>query len=111
MELFHIVGSSSTMWNTLLGKKHRSILRGRIGLSADERATFGRCQLSPRLLTVGAMQVVYRHTLEPLRIFCAECEHSEFIHGDIEARRCLYSECGCSGYKIRVEDVDTLLAS
>lgn len=58
-------------------------------------------------------QVVYRNTLEPLRIFCAECEHSEFIHGDIDVRRCLYSECGCSGYTIRVDGdgVDALLAS
>ena len=43
-------------------------------------------------------QVVYRNTLEPLRVFCAECEHSEFIHGDVDVRRCLYSECGCSGF-------------
>lgn len=28
------------------------------------------------------------------------CEHSEFVHGDYEARRCLYSECGCSGFTL-----------
>ena len=58
-------------------------------------------------------QVVYRNALEPLRIFCAACEHSEFIHGDVEARRCLYSECGCKGFTIvvGVDGDDSLLAS
>jgi hypothetical protein len=26
------------------------------------------------------------------------CKHTEFVHGDFEARRCLYSECGCIGF-------------
>jgi hypothetical protein len=28
------------------------------------------------------------------------CEHREFIHGDFEARRCLYSACECSGFTL-----------
>jgi len=58
------------------------------------------------------VRVVYRNELEPLKIFCDECEHSEFIHGDVEARLCLYSECGCGGYALRVDHGgDELLAS
>jgi hypothetical protein len=61
---------------------------------------------SPRRLTLGAMhtdsyqQVVLGSSPEPRRIFCTTCEHSEFIHGDYEARRCLYSTCGCSGLTV-----------
>lgn len=32
------------------------------------------------------------------RVFCAMCEHTEFVHGDVDARRCLYSECACDGF-------------
>ncbi len=28
------------------------------------------------------------------------CEHTEFVHGDFEARTCLYSECDCSGFTL-----------
>jgi hypothetical protein len=45
-------------------------------------------------------QVVLGSSPEPRRIFCTTCEHSEFIHGDYEARRCLYSSCGCSGLTV-----------
>ena len=37
---------------------------------------------------------------DPRRVSCSMCEHSEFVHGDHEARRCLYSECVCSGFKL-----------
>lgn len=37
---------------------------------------------------------------DPRRVSCSICEHSEFVHGDFEARRCLYSECRCSGFKL-----------
>jgi hypothetical protein len=49
-------------------------------------------------------QLMQRRQLEPLRIFCAQCEHSEFIHGDFDARRCLYTECVCSGFTLSVLD-------
>ncbi len=29
---------------------------------------------------------------------CARCEHKEFLHCDVDVRRCLYSECGCAEY-------------
>jgi hypothetical protein len=32
------------------------------------------------------------------RVPCAFCEHSEFVHGDAEPRRCLYTECHCVGF-------------
>jgi hypothetical protein len=35
---------------------------------------------------------------ESLRIACAGCGHSEFIHGDRNARSCLYSECRCRSF-------------
>jgi hypothetical protein len=38
---------------------------------------------------------------EPQRVYCGECSHSEFVHGDIAARRCLYSECQCGGFTLR----------
>jgi hypothetical protein len=49
-------------------------------------------------------QLMQRRHLEPLRNFCAQCEHSEFIHGDFDARRCLYTECACSGFTLSVLD-------
>ena len=36
---------------------------------------------------------IFRHAVDPRRVFCAGCEHSEFIHSDDGSRRCLYSEC------------------
>ena len=32
------------------------------------------------------------------RVFCQICDHSEFVHVDDTDRRCLYSECTCSGF-------------
>ena len=31
----------------------------------------------------------------PARTPCAMCEHPEFVHGDSETRKCLYTECDC----------------
>ncbi|MEO8475560.1 MAG: hypothetical protein ABI572_00740 [Actinomycetota bacterium] len=45
---------------------------------------------------------------ETRRVFCAMCEHTEFVHGDIEARRCLYSECGCAGFTAVLHRLGTL---
>jgi hypothetical protein len=47
-------------------------------------------------------QVVLGSSPEPRRILCTTCEHTEFSHGDYEARRCLYSVCGCSGFTVGV---------
>ncbi len=44
------------------------------------------------------VQAMLRRPYDPRRVFCESCEHSEFIHGDIDVRRCLYSECQCSGF-------------
>jgi hypothetical protein len=35
------------------------------------------------------------------RVYCAACAHTEFVHSDGDERRCLYSECGCSGFTQR----------
>ena len=42
-------------------------------------------------------QIVLERGPRP-RTFCGACEHSEFIHGDHDARRCLYSACACGGF-------------
>ncbi len=33
---------------------------------------------------------------------CALCTHAEFLHCDDDLRRCLYSECACSGFAMDV---------
>lgn len=30
------------------------------------------------------------------------CQHSEFVHGDSEFRRCLYSHCECVGFLVAI---------
>ncbi len=61
---------------------------------------------SPRWPTFRSMQpnssqqAVPLRPADPFRVLCTLCEHTEFVHGDFEARRCLYSECGCSGFTI-----------
>jgi len=42
---------------------------------------------------------IFRHAVDPRRVFCAGCAHSEFIHSDDGSRRCLYSECKCSAWR------------
>ena len=44
------------------------------------------------------------HSVDSLLVFCARCTHSEFIHRDLGTRACLYSECGCASFDVRVED-------
>lgn len=34
-----------------------------------------------------------------LQVACGSCGHSEFIHSDHDARRCLYAECPCSTFR------------
>jgi hypothetical protein len=47
-----------------------------------------------------SQQAVPLRPADAFRVFCTICEHTEFVHGDLEARRCLYSECGCSGFTL-----------
>src|SRR6266545_4235468 len=42
---------------------------------------------------------IFRRAVDPRRVFCAGCAHSEFIHSDDGSRRCLYSECKCSAWR------------
>ena len=45
--------------------------------------------------------------LDRLRISCARCSHSEFIHSDRGIRPCLYSECACGSLVLTLgPDVD-----
>jgi hypothetical protein len=50
--------------------------------------------------TPSSQQAVLLRPADTRRVFCAMCEHTEFVHGDVEARRCLYSECGCGGFTL-----------
>ena len=45
--------------------------------------------------------------LDPTRVFCEKCGHSELVHGDDvhgddDGGSCLYSVCQCSGFSKRV---------
>jgi len=51
------------------------------------------------------LRTVPRH-VDPRSVFCTECAHSAFIHSDYNARLCLFSECGCSGWRAPNEDHD-----
>jgi hypothetical protein len=45
-----------------------------------------------------SQQTVLPRPPDTRRVLCAMCAHTEFVHGDVDARRCLYSECGCAGF-------------
>jgi hypothetical protein len=68
-----------------------------VRLSADvllpEMPYVGDC-----MQTISSQQTVLARPADPRRVYCAMCEHSEFVHGDQGARSCLYSECGCTGF-------------
>jgi hypothetical protein len=53
-----------------------------------------------QMQTPSSQQAVLLRPADTRRVFCAMCEHTEFVHGDVEARRCLYSECGCGGFTL-----------
>ncbi len=45
--------------------------------------------------------------LDPTRVFCEKCGHSELVHdddvhGDDDGGSCLYSVCQCRGFSRRV---------
>jgi hypothetical protein len=50
--------------------------------------------------TPSSPQAILLGPADPRRVLCTMCEHTEFVHGDFEARRCLYSECGCNGFTL-----------
>lgn len=61
--------------------------------------------------TSSSQQAVLPRPADSRRVFCTKCEHTEFVHGDFESRRCLYSECGCSRFTLVVleeRDVPTV---
>jgi hypothetical protein len=41
---------------------------------------------------------MFQHIIDSRSVFCSGCGHSEFLHGEYDARLCLYSECGCIGW-------------
>jgi hypothetical protein len=45
-----------------------------------------------------SQQVALLRPADTRRDFYAASEHSEFVHGGYQARRCLYSECRCGGF-------------
>jgi hypothetical protein len=51
-------------------------------------------------MTLRVLSQVARRDLDSTRVFCGACEHSEFVHGDAQPRRCLYSECDCGGFNV-----------
>ena len=67
---------------------------------------------SPERLTVAAMEAPVEDRrpaghLDPTRVLCEKCGHSELVHGDDvhgddDGGSCLYSVCQCSGFSKRV---------
>jgi hypothetical protein len=41
-------------------------------------------------------------TRNPMRVYCARCHHTEFVHCDTPDRSCLYSECQCGGFVLLI---------
>jgi hypothetical protein len=46
-----------------------------------------------------SVRTVFQHVIDSRSIFCTECAHSEFPHGENGTRPCLFSECGCKGWR------------
>jgi len=47
-----------------------------------------------------SQQTLIPRPADPRRVRCTACEHTEFVHGDFEARRCFYSECDCGSFTL-----------
>lgn len=45
------------------------------------------------------VRTVFQRIVDPRSVFCAGCAHSEFLHGEHGRRLCLFSECGCKGWR------------
>lgn len=50
---------------------------------------------------------IFQHIADSRSIFCSECTHSEFLHRDEGPRLCLFSECGCAGWRDPGENDET----
>ena len=53
-----------------------------------------------RMPSATTTQTLIGRPADPRRVLCTLCEHTEFVHGDHDDRRCLYSECGCTGFML-----------
>lgn len=49
------------------------------------------------------VRIVAQPVIDSRRVFCDRCTHSEFVHSDVDARLCLFSECGCEGWRRLLE--------
>jgi hypothetical protein len=45
------------------------------------------------------VRAVSQHVLDPRSFFCTECAHSAFLHSEYDTHLCLFSECGCMGWR------------
>ena len=48
-------------------------------------------------------RTILQSGVDPRRVFCTACPHSEFLHSDLGQRLCLFSECGCRGWRPAAE--------
>ena len=53
------------------------------------------------------VRTVLQHSVDQRSVFCAGCGHSEFLHSECATRLCLFSECGCQGWRKLVEHDET----
>jgi hypothetical protein len=45
------------------------------------------------------VRTVFERFVDARSVFCTGCAHSEFVHGEFGTRLCLFSECGCDGWR------------
>jgi hypothetical protein len=45
------------------------------------------------------VRTVLQRIVDSRSVFCTGCTHSEFLHGEYDTRLCLFSECGCEGWR------------
>jgi len=55
--------------------------------------------------------MVFQHIVDSRSVFCTGCGHSEFLHGEYDTRLCLYSECGCIGWRQPGEHDETTMGN
>jgi hypothetical protein len=47
-------------------------------------------------------QPIILRPADPRRVSCTVCKHTEFVHGDLGGRPCLFSACDCEGFTLGV---------
>jgi len=57
------------------------------------------------------VRTVFQHIIDSRSVFCTRCAHSEFLHGEYDTRLCLFSECGCEGWRQPGEHNDSTIGS